>query len=228
MCEMSQKSSPFSEGTNCSSRTATLGHWITHFRTLDHIPTMNIRIGCCLGWTFCAITAGPLWGQPPNDDPIGDVAAEMHVVVGHLARRVTGETTQTAQRKVVNKLDLLIEQLEQQQQQLRNSGRVNPRPTRPAADSTVRNGPGGSGALHAARRDGDQWGELPPHERDRITQSLDNGFPAHYQKVLERYFRWLASEDKPPTETPADAAAAPTDDASSGGPEPVRQPEPGS
>ena len=146
----------------------------------------------------------PTMGQQQSEDPIGDVAADMHVVVGHLKRRDTGERTQAAQQNVIKRLDALIVMLEQQRQQLRNSGRVNPRPSRPAADSTVRSGPGGTGDLHAPREDGDRWGALPPHERDRITRSLNDGFPAHYRQVLERYYRWLASEEPAPTEsTPA-------------------------
>ncbi|HXT58583.1 MAG TPA: hypothetical protein VN699_08105, partial [Pirellulales bacterium] len=50
--------------------------------------------------------------------------------------------------------------------------------------------------LHAARKNGKQWGELPPHQRDKIVQSLTEGFPAHYQKILERYYKRLA-EEKP-------------------------------
>jgi hypothetical protein len=87
------------------------------------------------------------------------------------------------------------------------------------ADSVIIGGPGGSGDLHSARDQGDQWGQLPPHQRDRILQSLTEGFPAHYQRILERYYRRLAEEAPdsdedggqtlpPPTAPPADGSAA--------------------
>ena len=58
--------------------------------------------------------------------------------------------------------------------------------------------------MHAAKRNGAAWGELPPHKRQQILQSMTEGFPAHYQQILERYYRRLADE------TPAtEAAAAP-------------------
>ena len=66
-------------------------------------------------------------------------------------------------------------------------------------------GPGGSGPLHAARRNGNAWGQLPAHKRQQILQSMTEGFPAHYQQILERYYRRLA-EEKPAGEESADAA----------------------
>ena len=60
------------------------------------------------------------------------------------------------------------------------------------------------GDLHAAKSGGKKWGELPPHQRDKILQSLTEGFPAHYQQILERYYKRLA-EEKPVDQT--DAAA---------------------
>ena len=63
------------------------------------------------------------------------------------------------------------------------------------ADSTIKGGPGGSGDLHAAKKKGKNWAELPAKERDRILQSQTEGFPAHYQEVLKRYYRRLAEEN---------------------------------
>lgn len=62
-------------------------------------------------------------------------------------------------------------------------------------------GPGGIGDLHAPRDAEKKWGELPPQERDRILQSMTEGFPAHYQRILERYYRRLA-EEKPTSDLP--------------------------
>jgi len=70
------------------------------------------------------------------------------------------------------------------------------------------------GDLHAAQQQGKKWGELPPHERDRITQSINEGFPAHYQRILERYYRRLATEEpvqNAPTVDAPDTNAASSD-----------------
>jgi hypothetical protein len=72
------------------------------------------------------------------------------------------------------------------------------------------------GKLHATRESSKQWGELPAHERDRILQSMTEGFPAHYQAVLEEYFKRLADEkppqpddQSPPADKPTTAPAEP-------------------
>lgn len=135
-------------------------------------------------------------------DALGDIAAEMHSAAGLLARLTTGKPTQDTQKEVVRKLDVLIAELEKECENCRG-GAASANPNKPLADSIVKSGPGGSGELHAAKKDGKQWGELPPHERDRILQSLTDGFPPHYQKILERYYRRLA--DEKPTAEPGDA-----------------------
>ena len=52
------------------------------------------------------------------------------------------------------------------------------------------------GDMHSPKSGGKKWGELPPHQRDKILQSLTEGFPPHYQQILERYYKRLA-EEKP-------------------------------
>ena len=41
---------------------------------------------------------------------------------------------------------------------------------------------------------GKDWGKLSARERDRILQSMSEGFPPEYRTVLERYYRRLAEE----------------------------------
>jgi len=143
---------------------------------------------------------------PESQDPLGDVALDMHSVVKKLTKLNTGKPTQETQQEVVAKLDKLIEELEKQCANCQG-GQKGPNPSKPLQDSIIKNGPGGSGKLHASRDDGKNWGELPPHERDRILQSMTDGFPAHYQGILERYYKRLA-EEKTVDEAKADAAAA--------------------
>jgi hypothetical protein len=145
---------------------------------------------------------------PESQDPLGDVALDMHSVVKKLTKLNTGKPTQETQKEVVAKLDKLIEELEKQCANCQG-GQKGPNPSKPLQDSIIKNGPGGSGKLHASRDDGKNWGELPPHERDRILQSMTDGFPAHYQGILERYYKRLA-EEKTVEEAKAEAAAAKT------------------
>ncbi|HWB09296.1 MAG TPA: hypothetical protein VG826_08735 [Pirellulales bacterium] len=140
------------------------------------------------------------FAQEGADDPLGDLTLEMEQVVIDLSGLTTGGPVQDQQKQIVTRLDKLIEELEKEQEQMRG-GSSSANPMRPLNDSIIKGGPGGIGDLHAARKTGKQWAELPPHERDRIVQSMTEGFPAHYQKILERYYKQLAEE------TPASSAA---------------------
>ncbi|HVX13024.1 MAG TPA: hypothetical protein VHC22_17705 [Pirellulales bacterium] len=160
---------------------------------------------------FCA----PAGAQEGND-PLADLAFDMEQVVIDLSGMSTGEPVQTSQQQIVGKLDKLIAELEKESEQMRGGG-ANARPSRPMNDSMIKNGPGGMGDLHAARKNGKQWAELPPHERDRIVQSMTEGFPAHYQKILERYYKRLAEE------TPTGAATE-TGDGDGKADEPAKKP----
>lgn len=150
--------------------------------------------------------------EEPAVDPIFEISIDMHSVVGKLTKLSTDQPTQETQKEVITKLDALIAQLEKECEACKGS-KSGANPSKPAADSVIKGGPGGIGKLHSARDQGDKWGELPPHERDRILQSLTDGFPAHYQNILERYYKRLADE-KPVGEADSDAPAdknAPSD-----------------
>jgi hypothetical protein len=131
--------------------------------------------------------------EQPSADPLGDISQDMKVASHWLAKSSTDVLTQETQQDAVHKLDVLIAALEKQRQQMGN-GRANMNPTQPMQDSRVKAGPGGMGKLHSANDEGKKWAELPPHERERILQSMTDGFPSHYQGVLEQYFKRLAEE----------------------------------
>ena len=142
-------------------------------------------------------------------DPLGGVIVDMQVAGGRLSKLLTDKPTRQKQRDAVDKLDALILLLEKRRQQ--GGGQVNANPDKPADESIIRLGPGGSGPLHDANRNGRGWGQLPAHKREQILQSMNEGFPPHYQQLLERYYRRLA-EEKPvgeaTDEEPARAKAA--------------------
>jgi hypothetical protein len=143
------------------------------------------------------------WGQEEEFvDPLGDVIVDMQVAGGRLAKLLTDKPTQQKQKDAVDKLEALIKLLEERRRQQGGGGSANP--DRPLDESRIVGGPGGSGPLHAARRGGNRWGELPAHKRQQILQSMTEGFPPHYQQILERYYRRLA-EEKPAGEAQDDA-----------------------
>ena len=38
------------------------------------------------------------------------------------------------------------------------------------------------------------WGRMPPKERERILQSMQEQFPNRYRELLEQYYEHLAKE----------------------------------
>lgn len=126
--------------------------------------------------------------------PLEDITHDMKVSANQLSKRVTSKPTQDPQKDAVEKLDALIAKLEEERQQLQQGGQSSANPTMPANASTILSGPGGMGDLHGTRDQKDRWGDLPAHERDRILQSLTEGFPTHYQAILEAYYKRLAVE----------------------------------
>ncbi len=173
---------------------------------------MKTRWGCAAA-TAAIVLFGACVARAQEEeeaDPLGGVIVDMQVAGGRLAKLLTDKPTQQKQKDAVDKLDALIKLLEQRRQSM--GGQVSPNPDRPADESSIRMGPGGSGPLHDAKRNGRGWGQLPAHKREQILQSMTEGFPAHYQQLLERYYRRLA-EEKPAGEVSDEAAAAPREPA---------------
>jgi len=153
--------------------------------------------------------------QDRSADPLGDVVQDMKAATKWLGKSSTDVLTQETQKDAVEKLDAIIAELEKQIEQSR-AGRANANPTRPMQDSMIKSGPGGMGKLHGTKDEGKHWADLPPHERERILQSMTDGFPAHYQGVLEAYFRRIA-EEKPISADEQGAPAGRRDSARAGG-----------
>jgi len=142
-----------------------------------------------------ALVASLLWApQAMADDPKPDaIATRMGGVVESLAHKQTGSPVQGEQKQIVRDLDDLIASLEKQCQACKNGIKRN-NPNRGMADSTISAGTGGIGDLTNAGDGGKDWGKLSDRERDRILQSMTEGFPPEYRTVLERYYRRLAEE----------------------------------
>ncbi len=167
----------------------------------------TLRIALAAIFFVCVAPAAKAQ-EEDTGSPLDDIAHDMKVAAGHLSKKTTDKPAQHPQEEAVAKLDKLIAELEKERQSMGSGSSANP--TRPATASKIMSGPGGMGDLHGTRDQGDRWGELPAHERDRILQSLTEGFPAHYQAILESYYKRLAVEkraEEPESALPAKAAA---------------------
>lgn len=125
--------------------------------------------------------------------PISSISGKMTHVVGDLAKTVTGEPVQTRQKEIVKDLDELIAALEKECQACKNGIKKN-NPRNGLRDSVIRSGTGGIGDLVNPQESNKDWAKISPRERDRILQSMSEGFPPEYRLVLERYYRRLAEE----------------------------------
>jgi len=124
---------------------------------------------------------------------ISGVSTKMTGVAVELAKTQTGEPVQTQEKTIVRELDELIAALEKECTACRGGMKRN-NPTRGLPDSVIRSGTGGIGALVDPRESNKDWAKLSGRERDRILQSMSEGFPPEYRLVLERYYRRLAEE----------------------------------
>ena len=164
-----------------------------------------LRKALALAVLACGLAGPRAWSQEEDGmEPLDPVIADMQVAGGRLAKLLTDKPTRQKQKDAIDKLDALITLLEERRRQGQGASGANP--DKPAEDSIIKAGPGGSGPLHDANRKGRSWGQLPAHKREQILQSMTEGFPAHYQQLLERYYRRLA-EEKPAGE-PSDEGAA--------------------
>ncbi len=150
------------------------------------------------------------FGKPTKTSapkPVTAISEEMTGVAGDLAKTQTGEPVQSQEKTIVHDLDVLIADLEKQCANCKGGIKKN-KPSSPMLDSMIRNGTGGIGDLNDPAASNKDWAKLSGRERDRILQSMSEGFPPEYRTVLERYYRRLADEKAAPTTgTPAESKA---------------------
>jgi hypothetical protein len=193
---------------NTSTRSLGVAGRLSLFRCCGALLLLALMVLLAVSPAYAAVEK--------SADPLGDVVLDMKVATRWLSKATTNTITQETQKDAVEKLDALILELEKECEKCKG-GQASANPNKPLGDSVVKAGPGGAGKLHGTREDGKRWAELPPHERERIMQSMTEGFPAHYQNVLESYFKRVAEEKTvkaddaaPPAKKPAAAASQPT------------------
>jgi hypothetical protein len=141
---------------------------------------------------------------PSTPPSMSAISYKMSGVAGDLAKKETGEPVQNQEKRIVRDLDDLIAALEKECQNCKGNKASN-NPTKPA-EFGMHGGTGGIGDLVDPTESGKDWAKLSARERDRILQSMSEGFPPEYRTVLERYYRRLAEEK---TAAPAGDAAQP-------------------
>jgi hypothetical protein len=132
-----------------------------------------------------------------SQGPVSKITRKMTGVADDLSQMKTGEPVQAKEKAIISDLDELLAQMEKERQGAQN-GNKESNPSRPATASAIRGGPGGIGDLVAPGGSHKDWAKLSGHERDRILQSMTEGFPPEYRLVLERYYRRLAEEKAAP------------------------------
>ncbi len=138
-------------------------------------------------------------------DPVpAAIAEKMAGVTDRLDRNETGKPVQTEQKAIVRDLDQLIASLEKKCENCRGGIKRND-PNVGMRDSTISRGTGGIGTLLNPAETGKDWNQLSSRERDRIVQSMSEGFPPEYRTVLERYYRRLADEKRGSSAVPPKA-----------------------
>jgi hypothetical protein len=154
-----------------------------------------LRILAATGMVACLLGVGT---RAQAQATMAEISTKMAGVVGDLAKPDTGPPVQERQKAIVRDLDELIASLERECEACRGGmKRNNPRVGLP--DSVISRGTGGIGALVDPRQSEKDWAKLSSRERDRILQSMSEGFPPEYRQVLERYYRRLAEEKTTPS-----------------------------
>ncbi len=128
-----------------------------------------------------------------------------------------GLNTQRMQEEIIKKLDVLIEQAEQQQSQSSSSSQSQSQsqsqskqqPSQPQSQKQGQNkeqqGDSSENANLPAGREGDlndaidaapaAWGSLPERVRETLLQGRSDRFSSMYKRLTEEYYRRLAEED---------------------------------
>ena len=132
--------------------------------------------------------------EPDSLNEITRLMDSIHIRLGHgrAGRRVRKE-----EDDVVAKLDKLIKKLEEQAKKSKSGGGAtgNLKPSQPMQDSNPGGGTGPGNVDPKRFAEKEDWGNLPPKERQEALQQLGKEYPSYYREVIEEYFRKLARDD---------------------------------
>lgn len=139
--------------------------------------------------------------KPLKVDSLDEVARLMDDVRRRLALSRAGKVVRDEEEQVVNKLDKMIDEMEKQrkekkQKQQKMANRGAKQPSSPMQDSNPaeQKGPGQVDPKDLGK--GDNWGNLPPKERQEVLQQIGRELPAHFRETIEEYFKRLAQDGR--------------------------------
>ncbi len=142
--------------------------------------------------------------DPLKEDSLDEVARLMNDVERRLVLGRAGVKVREQERTIVEKLDKLIEKIEeqiqqqQQQQQEQQSSQNKPKNGQSQAmeDSRIAGGSGPGDVDPKKLEQGNEWGDLPPAQRQEALQNIMRDLPSHYREVIEAYFKRLGTGDR--------------------------------
>lgn len=127
-----------------------------------------------------------------QESPLHELADGMKKTARDLAKQRTGEPVQLDQLRYVEELQKLIEMFEERENQSGGAASGTGPSSQPANRSTLPGGESSVGDLENRPTLADRWGHLKDAEREKIEAGVQQGLPAQYQKMLERYYEKLA------------------------------------
>ncbi len=141
--------------------------------------------------------------KPLKEDSLDEIARLMNDVERRLALGRAGKIVQDKEQAIVDKLDKMIDKLEQQQQQQQqqqqkksgNAKGQKPNSGKPMDDSQLAEQKGPGDVDQKDVGNGSGWGNLPPAQRQEALQNITKDLPSHFREVIEAYFKRLASNN---------------------------------
>ncbi|MBN1910624.1 MAG: hypothetical protein JW818_12840 [Pirellulales bacterium] len=130
-----------------------------------------------------------------TEDTLDHIARRMEDIERRLDLGRAGDDVRKVEDGVIKSLDKLIKELEDQQCKNCCAG-SNLQSNRPAQDSQLMGGLGPGNVEKKTLRSKTPWGNLPPKQREEALQQIGREFPAHYQDIIEQYFRKMAAEEE--------------------------------
>ncbi len=106
-----------------------------------------------------------------------------------------GRTVLQQEAEVLDRLDRLIEQLEDEQRTNRQAKQVLASgPQQPLDTSRKVEGKGSGDVAAKTLPKGGNWGDIPPEEKAATLAEMTRDLPPHFRSIVEEYFRNLAKE----------------------------------
>ena len=132
-----------------------------------------------------------------KEDSLDHISRRMRDVTRRLELGHAGPGVQAVQSGVIDSLDKLIKKLEEQKKQQASGGAGSSGGSmsdgRPMEDSQLAGGKGRGEVKKRGLGETEEWGDLPPREREDALQQIGRDYPAHYREAIEQYFKRLAT-----------------------------------